>query len=254
MMVVIVFTIFIVGFTRAENNSPRCNHSCGVGKSVSRLHYPFGFSQGCPIRLNCSGDDGIIKIGEFRVQNVTPNNIFVDVPAKCNRRIQSIAPLFDRNYALTWQNSLLLQNCTSQAQHLTGCEIPTSMVENWVNLQGCDVRSRDNISCYSGERGVGTDFLSYGNVTRTQCHFLFSSIAVDSEKTPGVSFELNRVELGWWLDGPCRCSRHANCSKILLVDGKFGFQCRCDEGFHGDGFADGDGCRKSKSFSRRSLI
>lgn len=240
-MAIIFFAIFIVASSSAEaENSTTCSKSCGVGR-FENVDYPFGFSEGCRIRLNCSENE--VKIGEFRVQNITGNSIFVDLPAKCNRSIESIQRLFGLNYGLTWQNSLLLQKCSSQSQ-LTGCKIPTSMFEARVDLQGCDSKS-DNISCYSVEKNVSeSELLSYATVNRTDCRILFSSIAVvNKERNSGV-FELNKVELGWWLEGPCNCSDDANCTKVLLDDGTFGFRCRCKDGFIGDGFASGEGCRE----------
>ncbi|KAK9284212.1 hypothetical protein L1049_023381 [Liquidambar formosana] len=236
-IVAIICAIFIdATTTRADN----CNQSCGFGKSAIRVKYPFGFSPGCQIPLNCSKSGGM-QIGEFLVQNVTSDSIIINVPGKCNRTTETIEPLFDRSYALTGNNSLLLQNCSSQAG-LNGCVIQTRMLENQFKLDGCDAKS-DNISCYSEENG-GAGWLSYKNVASLKCRLLFSSIAVDPDKGLGGSLDFQTAELGWWLEGRCNCSPNSNCTVVRHADGRSGFRCRCKEGFDGDGFADGQGCRK----------
>ncbi|KAG6779010.1 hypothetical protein POTOM_015374 [Populus tomentosa] len=74
-----IFTIFIAATsspTRAQkSNSSACESSCGTGKSAKVVPYPFGFSRGCPIILQCDHTVGDVKIGEFQVQNITPNVI-----------------------------------------------------------------------------------------------------------------------------------------------------------------------------------
>ncbi|TKY70521.1 Wall-associated receptor kinase 14 [Spatholobus suberectus] len=82
----VVLTIFIACTTRAQNLT--CNRHCG-GQT---LQFPFGFSKGCPIQLNCSNNQ--VQLFDFLVQNVTNSNIFVNLPAKCNRGMQSIVRLF----------------------------------------------------------------------------------------------------------------------------------------------------------------
>lgn len=226
----VVFAIFIVGLVRADN-------SCG--KSPVIVKYPFGFSTASNISLNCS--NGEIRVGEFQVNNITPNSIFINLPPKCNRSIETIKELFNRNYAPSWQNGLLLQNCSSQA-HLTGCVIPPSLMNSRVELQGCDAKS-GNISCYSEEyRKV--EVMKYENVSRPGCGVLFSSIAVGSDRSSGVSLWFQTIELEWWLEGPCRCSPNGNCTKLSLGGDSRGYRCRCNEGFKGDGFLDGEGCQK----------
>ncbi|XP_041001191.1 wall-associated receptor kinase-like 14 [Juglans microcarpa x Juglans regia] len=225
----LIIVMSIVYPTGAESPNP-CKTSCGPNK---RVPYPFGFSSSCAIKLSCSNDSDIL-VGGFRVHNITSSSILVDLPAQCNRTIDLIRPLFGSNYALTSRNSLLLQNCTSKPN---ACTLPTSLVLAQFNLQGCDA----NISCFAEESRRNTDMLSYENVSRTNCTFLFSSAALDRD-----SLQLQRVELGWWLG----VERNRNCSKnsyytpVPTPDGKTGFRCGCKDGFKGDGYDDGDGCKK----------
>ncbi|KAJ7952889.1 putative Kinase [Quillaja saponaria] len=228
----LVLTICVLYSTKAENFT--CQNTCGD----KTLQYPFGFSEGCKIRLDCK-DKKDIQIKEFQVQSVTPNGIFVNLLAKCNRQLHSITPLFSENFALKPNNSLLLQNCTSPQSR---CVIETSFIAKRIDLDSCDAKS-DNISCFSPEH-KGFDILSYKDVNRTGCKLLFSSVAVEANKDAEVSLQFQMVELAWWLDGECNCSSDANCTSVRLTDNKSGFRCQCKEGFHGDGFPNGTGCRR----------
>ncbi|CAM8892452.1 unnamed protein product [Rhodiola kirilowii] len=240
LLVTIFVFVVIVSFDGVVNaaGKERCQRTCGRGKSAIEVNYPFGFSEGCEIRLNCSKSGQRVKIGEFRVHRVTPNNIFVNVTPKCNRPLKEIEPFFGKNFGLTWKNSLLLQNCSSQAG-LGGCVIPTGLIESRFRLEKCDARS-DNISCYSEDkRGRKLELMNHTALDQVKCTSLFSSVAVNFD-----TLELNRVELSWWLDGPCNCHQDANCTTVSLLDGSMGYRCSCKDGLHGDGFAEGEGCRK----------
>ncbi|XP_054825787.1 wall-associated receptor kinase-like 14 [Prosopis cineraria] len=243
----ILLTLLMIHSTKAENKSTHHN-TCG-GNS---LPYPFGFSEGSQIQLNCSSDQ--MQIREFLVQNLTSSSISIHLPAKCNRTLQSIEPLFTTNYAPIVNNSLLVQNCTSA---LGGCVIPTSsFMSNQIQLDGCDNRS-DNISCFTRGPGLAAfDVLRFEDVIQTGCKFLFSSIAVDQrkEEDPEVSLQFQTLELAWWLEGQCQCSPNATCTNVNVAPGKFGFRCHCLEGYHGDGFLNGTGCRGSVSNCNASTL
>ena len=218
------------------------NNSCGSGKSAKRVQYPFGFSTTSPIRLNCR-EGGEIEIQNFKVQNVTADSIIVNLPAQCHREIQKIEPLFGKNYALRRENTLLFQNCSSPP---SGCVIPTNFFDERFNLLNCSDKS-DNISCFSQESK--SDFMRFAEVNKTQCKFLLLSMAVDSANNSAVSVVLETARLGWWLSPPCACSRYAKATNFTLPDGGLGCRCSCTEGYEGDGFRDGDRCRKGKQLS-----
>ncbi|CAL1408831.1 unnamed protein product [Linum trigynum] len=255
--VLILGTIWILNLLQPIRSAEvkNCEQVCSGGGDGGRVPYPFGFSSGCPIQLNCSA--GEIRIGEFRVQNITPDGVIVAVPAKCNRPLDSISSLFGSNFAPAWRTSLLLQNCSGGGGRTGGggCVIPTSSIQNQLNVSGgCDSRS-DNVTCFSAEN-TGAAVLSYGDVSATRCKFAFTAVALGSgSEDPVVSLELQRAQLEWWLDGSCAenrtgsCSRLADCRDVSLGGGegsKSGFRCRCREGLVGDGFGRG-GCRKASN-------
>lgn len=233
------------------NAADLCDRTCRNGKSTKRVPYPFGFSPGCAIRLTCA--NATVKIGDFEVQNVTADSIFVNLPAKCHRQITSLRPLFGPNYGMTWQNSLLLQNCTT---HQNGCVIPTSLVEQRFNLKTCGVGS-DNITCFSWpyNENKSASFMSFNDLSRTRCNYLFSSLAFNSLGNSAGSLEFQLLELGWGLNGPCNCSKNADCTRnVTFANGISGHRCRCQEGFEGDGFVAGDGCRRTSDCSASKYL
>ncbi|XP_027347028.1 wall-associated receptor kinase-like 14 isoform X2 [Abrus precatorius] len=190
----IALTIFIFYSTKAKS-SLNCQRSCGERS----LQYPFGFSSGCEVKLDCINNNQV-KIGE-------------------------------------------LESCGST---LGGCVIPTSSFVGSNNqLEGCDRRS-ENISCFSvlQRRRWREDVITRLDWEKIGCKFLFSAIARHESKVKEILLQFQVVELGWWLQGPCQCSHNANCAKVHLGSGKQGFRCRCDDGFVGDGFVKGNGCRR----------
>lgn len=107
------------------------------------------------------------------------------------------------------------------------------------------------MSCYS-EENKRTEFIDYLGVMRSGCESLFSAIsAVETLAGSGLpavtSLEVEVVQLGWWLEGGCECSENANCTRVFSpVDGRRGYRCRCGDGFVGDGYRAGLGCRKGE--------
>uniref|UniRef100_A0A2P2MSP6 EGF-like domain-containing protein n=1 Tax=Rhizophora mucronata TaxID=61149 RepID=A0A2P2MSP6_RHIMU len=235
-----IITFLLVASSAIARSPIKCQKYCGNGQKANRVPYPFGFSSDCPIQLNCTRDD--IQIGGFQVQNITPDGIFIIIPADCNRPLESIKSLFGKNYALALRSNLLLQNCSKK---LAGCTIPGSFLEREQNISNCHSGSED-VSCYSPEDSEIKVF-SYKNVKDTQCKRVFSSLTM-FPGSPVVSLQFNLAGLEWWLDGSCDpsdgCDKNANCNTVRHGNGKVGFRCRCRDGFVGDGFAAGDGCRR----------
>lgn len=235
---ILITTTSIATIARAQNSS-FCKTTCGSGKSAKSVQYPFGFSEGCTIPLNCS-DKNEIELGKFTVQNVTGSSIFVHLPAQCNRKYQSIAPLFGQYFGPSLNNSLLFQNCTSP---LPGCQIRAEFVQNRFNLSSCD-----NITCMS-QAPNGSDILTIEDLHRTRCNYLFGSFSVQSGRDSLLSLEFEMLQLGWWVNtsqptNRCECHSNATSTTVKLREGKPpGCRCSCNAGFHGDGFQRGSGCR-----------
>lgn len=224
-------------------NVARCDRSCGTGKTAKRVPYPFGFSRGCGIELECSNGSEI-GIGSFQVLNITSDSVLVRLPAECNRSLHSISPLFGSNYSPTWRNDLLLQGCTSP---LNGCVIPTSFIENRYNVGNCHVKGgNENISCfYRGNDGFNV--FGYKDLARIRCRSLFSSIAAVGSDSNSLEFQL--LELGWWVNGSCGmsvCDADASCVTVRMGGERSGFRCKCRDGFVGDGYVAGAGCRRGE--------
>ncbi|OMO84184.1 hypothetical protein COLO4_22182 [Corchorus olitorius] len=233
--ITILFLIFQPNSFNAEIN--KCHGSCKTSNFSISLPYPFGFSAGCPIQLNCT--DAGVTIGKFVVLNITSADIVIKLPAKCDREVASISVLFGENYALSSATSLLLQNCSKP---LSGpCEIRPMFIEASLKLNSCASRS-DNMSCFNGV--AGEKLLSFDEINNSQCRFLFSATTIVARNS-SVSLDLERVNLGWWHKGECNCDQNANCTKVMKGNSTvMGYRCSCKEGYEGDGFKEGGGCRR----------
>ncbi|CAI9777800.1 unnamed protein product [Fraxinus pennsylvanica] len=215
--------------------STGCNQSCG-GKKVL---FPFGFSTGCQIRLNC-GLNGTMFINEFPILSIDSDTILMNLPAKCNRSINALFSLFTSNYAPTSSNAILLRNCRAPR---TACYIPRTQVQTNFELPDCNPKN-ENISCYS-ETNIQSMFIDFHNLTKSTCQILFSAISMESLANTSVSLDVQMVRMGWWLQGECHCSNNAKCTNFSSpVERKPAYRCECNEGFTGDGYKAGLGCRK----------
>ncbi|KAF5792437.1 putative protein kinase RLK-Pelle-WAK-LRK10L-1 family [Helianthus annuus] len=223
-----------------------CNQSC-PGYQTNPVQYPFGFSSGCEIPLNCT-PNGEVFIGEFSVQQLNPDSLLVSLPAKCGRLINTLTNLYSDHYAPMSSNAILMENCTAQMKN---CMIPMTTLRTHLEIVNCSgAQGGDgNVSCYSSD--VTRMFLDYGNVTSMGCRFLFSGVATEMiGNSPAISLDIQVVRLGWWRRGGCDCSVDAECTKIVSpVDGSDGHRCSCKSGFAGDGYKAGSGCRSMKGSS-----
>ncbi|XP_060191381.1 wall-associated receptor kinase-like 14 [Lycium barbarum] len=237
--IIFVFSILLV--SAGATNSTQCNQHCGFGSNGPRVPYPFGFSEGCGIPLNCTESTGEIKLGEYLIQNVTSDTLMLHFPINCSRRIEDLHQLNGVNYVMTWRNGLVLQNCKARRSE---CTIPSELPNTRLNIQLCDMK-KENASCYS--QGIA-DYLDYNKLRKTGCGVVVSSILIgvdnDTKNTSPMFLEFQTMELSWGLQGNCACDDDANCTSISLPENRNGFRCRCKDGFTGDGFRDGDGCRK----------
>ncbi|XP_041998380.1 wall-associated receptor kinase-like 14 [Salvia splendens] len=226
-------------------NSTSCNRNCrGIP-----VQHPFGFSDACQIKLNCSSNNSAIQIGGFDVFNVTSDHILVGIPAKCHRPIDELSQLFGSNFAPTWRNGLLLENCSTP---MNDCVVPRRLVMSTMASQDCqkENRSEERLTCYSVGSNDSAEFLDYETVKKTgKCGNLLSSILVENAtQGSSIALDFQKVELGWWINGGCQgvCDPNADCTEFQY-EGKLRHRCKCKHGYAGDGFPSGDGgngCQK----------
>nr|XP_043614523.1 wall-associated receptor kinase-like 14 [Erigeron canadensis] len=238
-----LFIFFIITLPSIISQKPiTCNRSC-PGSQLTPVPYPFGFSPGCQIQLNCTSN-GTVLINEFQVQQINPEGLFVSLLATCGRPVHKLKHLYGEHYAPTSTNAILMQNCTEKM--VKNCMIPATMLRTHleiVNCSGGDV-GYGNVSCYSSD--VTRMFLDYDNVAHMGCRFLLTGVATEMIGDTAISLDIQMVKLGWWLKGSCEdCSSDANCTTIVSpADGSDGYRCKCRSGFDGDGYKGSSGCRR----------
>ncbi|XP_074580495.1 wall-associated receptor kinase-like 14 isoform X2 [Curcuma longa] len=223
------FFFFFFGFLGLEAAVEDCNRSCGSYTAP----YPFGFSDGCSIPLNCSNPaSSTYSIGDFAVLNLTQDAIVVDVQPSCNRPVRTASTFFGQNFALSNRTGVLLRNCTRR--HSGGnCSAESVLIDDQCGT------NYENATCFLNAT-IMTDLTSSG------CDVFYTSGVL--YRTSVLSVDLNTAELAWWLPEPCNCSPNAY-SLSVWVNGTSpsGCRCKCRYGFHGDGFVNGTGCQRGSS-------
>lgn len=236
--------ILLITSPPSSSAKANCTRVCVGGGRETLVQFPFGFSSDCEIPLNCS-EDGRIQVGVYDVHNFTSDHIVVNLPAKCDRQFEEIRFFTGQNYALTSRNGLLLEDCHST---LNDCVVSPSRVENHFNLQQCKSTTNRSMNCYSEDHPDREEFLNLTRLQTADCKILFSSVTVDlngtsSESSP-LSLDFQSLQLGWWMNGDCRCNRNAACRNVSILNTTIGYRCHCNQGFDGDGFINGYGCRR----------
>ncbi|RWW80466.1 hypothetical protein BHE74_00011186 [Ensete ventricosum] len=205
-LVFLAETVVAVGLPVSARAAKDCKRACGSYTAS----YPFGFSDGCPIRLNCSNHPKpTIRIGEFTVRNITDDGLLVDVPPACNRSVHAARSLFGNNYALNGRNRLFLRNCMPTAgKSLTErCSVDTILIG------GSCGPVYENATCLNNATKDG--FFNADSIAASGCGFLFTSIGINDAGGVSVSsLDLSTAELAWWLEGTCRCADNANCTTV----------------------------------------
>ncbi|XP_074572231.1 wall-associated receptor kinase-like 14 [Curcuma longa] len=209
--------------------------------------YPFGFSAGCPIRLNCSAS-GEVRLGTYPVWNFTASSLILGVLASCNRPAAEAAVLFSDSFAMTASNALFFRDCNNSA--VPECSIDPEIISQRLNQTSCG-HTGGEIRCYTNTSGRTEEFYSKESFKEMAagCRFLFTSSRYGKDAFNQSTLVFESAEVGWWLRGDCRCAANATCSRIDLPSGNrtTRYRCSCNEGFTGDGFADGGGCARGHS-------
>lgn len=235
------------------------NGSCARSCGALTVQYPFGFSSSCEIPLGCDDHDanGTAWLGGARelgllVSNVTARALFLTLRPNCSRQLSaSLRALFTETYAPRRENALVVSSCrnASRAADISNCGVNASAYLDSSSQCGrraadsirCVVPTRDNISVSADRFFNSTEMQTLG----AECTGLVS--AVSYRDAPAPALLLDTMELEWWMLGPCRCSRQANCTRVTTpIAGQQAFRCECPEGYNGDGFADGTGCRRGQ--------
>jgi len=233
-----------------------CARSCG-GLTV---RYPFGFSPGCEIQLVCDDQaaNGAAWLGArelgLLVSNVTARALVLTLPPDCSRRLDaSVEALFSGNYAPGPQNTLLVSSC-NRAARPGNCSVSPATYLNSSShcFHGANA---ENFSCVSPPLPPrGNRFFNETKIRAlgSECTGLVSA-AASYWDAPAPAVLLGLMELEWWMGGPCRCAPNANCTPITTPAAGQGFRCECREGFEGDGFAAGTGCRRGQCAALYSI-
>ncbi|GJU21305.1 hypothetical protein Tco_1154647 [Tanacetum coccineum] len=253
MMIILqnVFIFFITILPCVASQSPiGCNRSCPNGE-FNQVPYPFGFSSGCEIQLNCTSNRTVL-IGEFPIQQFNSDKLIVTLPTKCGHSADTISHLYSEHHAPMSANAILMENCTEQT---TNCMLPVPISQFRTAIVNCSIHGYGNTSCYAGDVRTGM-FLDYGNVTGMGCRFLLTGFVSKRVGGIGPPPSMTRaVELGWWVKGSCNCSDGADCTQIVSpVDGSDGFRCNCKSGLEGDGYKSSIGCQKFKGMPSFLLL
>ena len=95
--------------------------------------------------------------------------------------------------------------------------------------------------------------------TSTCKYFLNNFISHGDAYNGSFSFDVDKVELGWWVNGTClrnSCSAHVECSQFQNPNNnnEMVHRCYCNQGFEGDGVSEGLGCHKGKEMPWFSLF
>lgn len=238
--------LFLHRITVFGNAEIPCNRTCG-SKTVN---YPFGFSGTCPYMLDshCS-ERGDIYLKEFRVLDFTDSSIIIQPWQSENKKPKcyedtDILSIFRAQFGLTRRNILLLDNCTN-----SDCKFD---IEDFRNVGSQYYDGRENCStlgldsCLSNTNG---SWLAWDTLESSKCtSFVSSFIYLTTTYNGSIAFDVDKLELAWWVNGPClpsSCSAHANCSQFQNPNNnETVHRCNCNPGFEGDGFLQGSGCQK----------
>ncbi|TKY61183.1 inactive receptor protein kinase [Spatholobus suberectus] len=219
-----------------------CNETCGD------LHVPFPFyvntsceSISSAFHLSCSNSSALLlRIGSasYTVLEFFPDGVLVDFPGSSSCRQYNDLNSFGRsfagkeNFGVSVDNVVGLYDCEDSSLCKADCET--------IDLPGCDGRGGGSLACCYPLSDhtiwhVGDGFSVF---SQFGCRG-FSSWAV----LRGSTWGKRGVKLEWALPGNSSrevCATNANMANATAIKG--GVRCVCQNGYVGDGFANGAGC------------
>lgn len=227
-----------------------CNRTCGS----RTVKYPFGFSGACPYILDsdCS-EYGDIYLKGFQVQNFTRSSIIIQPwqsknnnKSNCYEDVQILSH-FKKHFGLTSGNVLLLaDNCTNYDCNINTRDLRRLGSKYRDGRENCSTNVSGLITCLSITDG---HWLSWKYLEGSACKYILSSLISQKGAYNGsINFEVDKVEMGWWVNGTCRrnsCSVNAKCSQFQNPNNynETVHRCHCNQGFEGDGYPEGFGCQ-----------
>ncbi|CAJ1976047.1 unnamed protein product [Sphenostylis stenocarpa] len=219
-----------------------CNETCGD------FHVPFPFyvnssceSISSAFHLSCTNSSALLlRIGSvsYTVLEFFPDGVLVDFPGSSSCRQYNDLNSFGRsfagkdNFGVSVDNVIGLYDCEDSSLCKADCET--------IDLPGCDGRGGGSLACCYPLSDhtiwhVGDGFSVF---SQFGCRGV-SSWAV----LRGSTWGKRGVKLEWALPRNSSkqvCARNAYMANATAIEG--GVRCVCQNGYVGDGFANGTGC------------
>ncbi|XP_061340878.1 probably inactive receptor-like protein kinase At2g46850 [Gastrolobium bilobum] len=222
-----------------------CNETCG------KLHVPFPFyvntscvSISSAFHLSCSNSSALLlKIGSesYPVLEFFPDGLLVDFPDTSSCRqyndLNSFGESFEGNdyFGVSFDNVIGLYDCEDSSLCKADCET--------IDLPGCDGSGDGSLGCCYplSDHSIWHIGEGFSKFSQFGCRG-FSSWAVLRGSNSGK----RGVKLEWAIPRNSSkevCARSADMANATSIEG--GVRCVCQDGYVGDGFANGTGCLQS---------
>ncbi|KAI4355328.1 hypothetical protein L6164_004111 [Bauhinia variegata] len=222
-----------------------CNETCG------KLHLPFPFylnnsceSVSSSFRLSCSNSSTLLlKIGSesYPVREFLPDGVLVDFPGTSSCRQYNDLNSFGKNFAgndyfgVSLENVIGLYDCEDSSLCKADCET--------IDLPGCDGSGSGSLGCCYplSDHSIWHIGEGFSVFSQFGCRG-FSSWAVSRDSISGK----RGVKLEWAIPRNSSkhvCAENADTVNATAIEG--GIRCVCQNGYVGDGFANGTGCLQS---------
>ncbi|KAK7285718.1 hypothetical protein RJT34_20497 [Clitoria ternatea] len=246
-IVLLIFGLFVClpfscSFQQEQRNS--CNETCG------HIHVPFPFyvnsscsSISSSFHLSCSNSSTLLlTIGSvsYKVLEFFPDGVLVDFPgssSSCRQYndLNSFGTSFGGNkehFGVSVDNVVGLYDCEDSSLCKAECET--------LDLPGCDGNGGGSLGCCYplSDHSIWHVGNGFSVFSQFGCRG-FSSWAV----LRGSTWGKRGVKLEWalpWNTSSEVCARNANMANATAIEG--GVRCVCQNGYVGDGFANGSGC------------